>query len=229
MDNKKRNIIIAISVSIVIVALAVIAGIRIFGGFKPERYVNAVLSQTMKGEVGAVTRMTKGLSADEAQVQYEIVVTSFMNNVILSEVSLSDEQKADCLETCKKIFRDMKYEVKSSKKVGDGAYRVSVEIQSADVLQKMKTLLSAETDRIYAKMEAAEYQGTLEEIEQQMKKEYADSVPAILKTAYETMEYKEAETIVLNVKKGENGLYGIDSAELNDFIVKILGLTTNQD
>lgn len=229
MDNKKRNIIIAISVSVVIVALAVIAGIRIFGGFKPERYVNAVLSQTMKGEVGAVTRMTKGLSEEEAQVQYEIVVTAFMNNVILSDVSLDDAKKAECLETCKKIFKDMKYEVKDSKKVSDGVYRVSVQIQSSDVLQKMKTLLEAETDRIYTKMEAAEYQGTLEEIEKQMKKEYADSVPKSLKKAYETMEYQAAETVVLTVKKGDNGLYGVDSAELNGFIVKILGLTTNQD
>lgn len=229
MDNKKRNIIIAVSVSVVVAVLAVIAGIRIFGGFKPERYVSAVLSQTMKGEVGAVTRMTKGLTEDEAQIQYEIVVTGFMNNVILSDVSLSDTQKAECLEICKKIFKDMKYEVKDSEKAGDGVYRVSVQIQSSDVLQKMKTLLEAETERIYAKMEAAEYQGTLAEIEKQMKKEYADSVPSILKKAYETMEYQTAETVVLTVKKGDNGLYGVDGAELNDFIVKILGLTTNQD
>ena len=203
MNYKKRNLIIGASLAVVIVVLAVIAGVRIFGGFKPERYVNAVLSQTMKGEVGAVTRMTKGLSEDEAQVQYEIVVTSFLNNVILSEVSLDDEKKAECLETCKKIFYDMKYKVTDSKKVGDGVYKVTVQIQASDVMGKMKTLLEAETDRIYAKMEAAEYQGTLEEIEQQMQKEYADSVPGILKTAYETMEYGKAEKVTFTVRKGQ--------------------------
>ena len=69
----------------------------------------------------------------------------------------------------------------------------------------------------------------MDTINQQMQAEYATNLASMLKEANETMEFGDEESIVLSVKKGENGLYVIDGTQIGQFLLKIMGLGENQD
>lgn len=229
MDKKKKYILIASAIGVVFAIAVTIACVSLFQGFSATKYAEAVLEQTMEGKVSALVSMTKGLTEDAAKKQYETTVSDFVTNVVAKGLTLDDEQKKACVKECKEIFEDMKYNVSNEKKISDTEYEVTVTYKKSDVMTKLKALAEAETARINAKVENGEYRGTLDAINQQMQAEYATNLASMLKEANETMEFGDEESIVLSVKKGENGLYVIDGTQIGQFLLKIMGLGENQD
>ena len=99
----------------------------------------------------------------------------------------------------------------------------------SDVIAKLKTLLEAETERINTKVENGEYRGTIEEIDAQMKANYAVNLADVLKEAAKTMKDGESQTVVVTVKKGENGLYNIEGSQISGILTKMMGLSKKED
>jgi small nuclear ribonucleoprotein (snRNP)-like protein len=230
MDKKKKNIIIISIIGVVFVAALGLVGMKVFQGFSAKKYVDAVLDQNVNGEVGSIVGMTKGLTEDAAKKQYEQTVEGFLNNVVAAEsLPLDEEQKKACMDACKDIFAELNYRVVDEKKVDDKEYEVTVQIKVSDVIAKLKTLLEAETERINTKVENGEYRGTMEEIDAQMKADYAVKLADVLKEAAKTMKDGESKTVVVTVKKGENGLYNIEGSQISEILTKMMGLSKKED
>jgi len=230
MDKKKKNILIISIIGVVFVLAVGLACFSLFRGFSAKKYVTAVLEQHTEGNVGAIVGMTKGLTEDAAKAQYEQTMEGFLNNVIDADsLPLDEEQKKECLDACKAIFKELNYSVGEEKKINGNEYQVTVKYKASDVLVKLKAILEAETARLNAKVEAGEYRGSMEEIDTLMKTEYAVNLASMLKKAAEQMEDGESGTITVIVKKGENGLYSMSGAQISEFLAKIMGLNEKQD
>ena len=226
MKDKKRNIIIGISCVVVLIAFTIVVCIRLFGGFNASKYVSAVCDQVIKGDIEEALQVTRGLTEESAKEQHELMVNNFVDNVIASGLTLDEKQKKECVDIAKKIFADMKYDVKKSKKVSDSEYQVTIEYQKTDVIEKLQKLAKKESEAAAKKVSKGEYRGTAEEINAQLQEEFTKKMPKMLDEAYKTMELGEKETMVLVVKKSEKGLYTVDVGE---FIEKIMNLSAKED
>lgn len=224
--DKKKSIILYVCIGIVFVALSVLVCFRLFGGFNAKEYVNAVCAQMLKGDTESAVKMTRGLTQEEAQKQQEEFIGNFVENMVASGLTLEEDDKEACVKIVKNIFAKFEYEVVSAEKVKDGEYLVTVNYKKNDVIQKLKAIASEENERATEKVNKGEYRGTKEEIDAQMRSEFAKKLPQMLEEAYKTMKNGETETTTVKVKKGENGLY---SGEMSEFFMKIIGLTAKQD
>lgn len=226
---KKKTWIVALVVLVLIIALGTVASFGIFRSFDARGYVEAILDQTMKGEVEEALKMTDGTTELALLMQYEEGITSFVQENIISGVEVGEELEEKYKETCKKVFADMKYEVQDVEKISKNEYRVLVTYQASDVFAKFIASTTTEATRLKEKVEDGEYRGTVEEINAQMQKDFLENSYAYFQEAYDTMEYGEEKTMVIKVTKGENGLYELNEAEITQFLVKILGLDEIQD
>lgn len=223
MNAKQKKMLIGVAAIVIVVAMVVVAGCGIFRGFNAEQYVSVVLAQNLKGEVKSAVKMTKGLTEEEAKQQYEATISSFVKSMTPTGLELTKEQEKKSVETAKKIFDAMKYEVQEAEKISDDEYKVPVKYQPTDVFAKLQSLAEKESVRLTEKMQKGEYRGTTEEINKKMQDEFASNFPTMLEEAYKTMEYKEEQTMDLVVKKGESGLYILDGTQTSEFIKKIIG------
>ena len=226
MKNKKMSVAVIIGAVVVSLGLLVVVCFRLFGGFDAGKYVSAVCEQILEGDVEAAIKMTRGLTKEKAQEQHEEMVQNFVNNVIASGLTLEKEEQEACVEITKQIFSSLKYEVEKTEKVSDEEFRVTIRYQETNVIEKLQALAKEESAKASQKANKGEYEGTVEEINEQIQKEFAEKLPSMLEEAYETMTFGEEKTMVLTVKKNEKGLY---SADISEFIVKMMGLTTKQD
>lgn len=229
MDTKKKKIIIGSAIGAAAIVIVVVTCIIIFRGFDPQKYVSAVLDQTMKGEVRAATKMMVGSTEKELLAQYEAGITSFAKNSIAGGVSMEQELEDKYVALCKDIFAGMQYKVKSAKKTGNGKYEVTVEYRASDIIRRFVESTSEETARLSEKVENGEYRGTLEEINAQMQAEFLTNAYPLLESAYQSMEFGETKAVVLTVEKGESGLYELGKTDITEFLTKILGLDEIQD
>lgn len=232
MENKKKNITIGVIVSVVVVLFIVFGTLACFGIFREfnaQRYVSAVLDQTLKGDVEDAVEMIDGATEEALYTQYEAGITSFVKNSLTSGTELTTELEKRYTELCKKVFASMKYEVQEAEKISDEEFQVPVKYQPSDILQKFIASVTAESQRLNEKVENGEYRGTLEEINTQMKEEFMNNSCDLFEEAYNSMEFGEEQTIVLKVIKGENDLYELEESAITEFLVKILSLDAKED
>lgn len=229
MDTKKRNMIIgAGAAGAVIIVIGLLAAFGLFRGFNPEGYVKAVLDQSFKGEVKMASQLMAGTTEDKLYEQYEAGIQSFVKNSITSGVELDEELEGKYVELCKKVFGAMKYEVKEAKALDGDGYKVTVSYQTSDVFTNFIAKIGEENQRLAEKVENGEYRGTLDEINNQMQKDFLTNAYSLFEECYESMKYGEKETYVFEIVKDEEGMYDIDEAQISNFITKILNLDENQ-
>lgn len=226
MKKKKLNIGVVIGAVVVSIGLLILVCFRLFGGFDARRYVDAVCAQILEGDVENAIKMTRGLTKEKAEEQHEEMVRNFVNNVIASGLTLEKEEQEACTEITKQIFANLKYEVESAEEVNENEYRVTIRYQETDVIEKLQALAKEESAQAKKKVNRGEYQGTQEEINKQIQKEFAEKLPDMLEEAYKNMSFGKEKTMVLTVRKNENDLYTVD---ISEFLVKMMGLTTKQD
>lgn len=230
MKNKKWNHVMVLIVIVTVIGFGVFAYLGMFREFDASAYVNAVLAQRMKGNVQLITEMTKDMTKEQANEEYERLITDTVEQVFCTSVAMEDEQKQQCAEVTKKVFASMKYNIGEAKKKGKDEYQVTVTFQPVDLIDKMKALLDEEIKLASEKVEKGEaYRGTEEESLAQINGEIALKFPQLLETAYQSMSYQDEQTIVFTVKKGESGLYAMNGAQISEFVTKIMGLNVNQD
>ena len=230
MDTKKKLTIAGIVIAVVFVVFGALACLGNFREFDAQGYVEATLNQTLKGEVEAAVEMTEDATEEALLLQYEESIASFVKNSILNNKEVDEELEANYIALCKKLFASMKFEVQEAEKISNEEYRVPVNYQTTDVFQKFVVSVNEEAARLKALAETGdEYRGTLEEINAQMQTDFLNNSYTLLEQAYENMEYGEVETVVFDVKKGENDLYSLSEEEIMQFITKILNLDEKQD
>lgn len=224
MDKKKKSIIIGAVAGAVILVIGLIALSGVFRGFDPENYVEAVLNQSLKGDVGAASQLMVHTTKEELREQYEAGITSFVNNSILNGVEVDEELEGKYVKLCKKLFADMKYSIKESKGTKDGGYEVVVSYQTSNVFNNFIVAIEEEKQHLNDKMENGEYRGTLEEINGQMQKDFLTNAYTAFETCFENIEYGEKETYVFEITKDQDGKYGMEETQISEFITKILNL-----
>ncbi|MEG0107551.1 MAG: hypothetical protein RR705_01680, partial [Lachnospiraceae bacterium] len=170
----------------VIVALCLIlslTGCKMIGGFDAAGYTEAVLDQNLKGDVKEAKDRMEGVTEKELKTQYEERIASFVDQTLISGVQVDDQLKSKYTQVCKRIFKDLKYEVKQADKINKSLYEVKVEMQPADVFQTFQAAVKTESEKLVTKAKNGEYKGTEDEITQQMEKEFVDHAYQLLVTS----------------------------------------------
>lgn len=231
MNAKKKNILIGavIGVAIFLILVGILAASGVFHKFNASGYVEAILDQTLKGEVKGVAELTDG-TTDVLYEQYEAGITSFVENSILNGVQVDDELKGKYVEVGKKVFAGMKYEVQEATELEDGGFEVKVKYQVSDVFDKYVVAVEGERQRLYEKADNGEYRGvTLEEVNAQIQEEFLKNACTLLEECYKNMEFGGEETMTFTVKKDESGLYKMQEGQITEFIKKIMNLDAKED
>ena len=224
--KSKRAITAAI---ILVVGLAIIAGIGMFRDFDAQGYVHGVLDLRFRGEADEYMAFTDKYTEKELYQNYEAGMVSFVENNISNNIEMSDEMKKQYQDLCKEIFAAMKYEVQPAEKISRKEYHVTVTYQPVDVFSRFIDAASKEQERLWTKVDKSEYSGTDEEIIKQMQQEYIANAYEHLKTAYSQMKYGQEAQITFIVKKNDQGIFVIDQAQIDELFVKIMGLDKIQD
>lgn len=228
-SKKKLTIAICVAAVAVITMLAVVA-VGMFRDFDAQKYVRGVLDQTFKGAVEEIMTIVDGSSEEELAKQYEEGVVAFVENNVTAGVEMDEELRGKYIALCKELFASMKYEVKEAEKISKKEYHVPVVYQTPDTFQKFTESLAAESIRLTDKANKGEYDGkNADEINKQMEEEFLTNAYEFLKTAVAEATYAEEETLVLVVKADENDVFVIEDGQINEFIVKIMGLDEIQD
>lgn len=224
MDRKKRNIIIgSVIAGVVAISVGIIVASGLVRKFDPKDYVEAVLEQTLKGDVKAASQLMAGATTETLEEQYEAGIKSFVKNSIAGGIELDEELEGKYVELCKKVFASMKYEIKDAKKTNKG-YEVTVNYQPSNIFENFITKIGEENARLLEKVENGEYRGTLEEINSQMQKDFMNNAYALFEECLKQAEYAEKEEFVFAVEKDEKGMHGVQESQISDFIKKIMKL-----
>lgn len=220
-----------ITTSVTIVACLGILLTWIFRDFDAQGYIQALMLQNFQGEIVEISGFVDDKTDAGLEKQYEDSILSFVENNITAGIEMDQELKDKYIETCKDIFKDMKYNVKEAEKINSKEYHVEVEYQSVDVFQRFSTAVATESVRLQEKVDKGEYKGSLEEINQQMKDELLANAYGFLKTSHEQMQYAEQQSVTFIIKKNEEGLFTISDEEMSmtEFVKKIMGLDANQE
>ena len=223
-----NSLFIAFLVCLGIIVLTMICA-KVFRDFDAQGYVNAVLNQHYQGEIEGISEFIDGKTEDELIAQYEEGVISFVQNNITSGVEIDEELEQKYIELGKEIFMIMQYNVKEAEKINSSEYRVPVEYQTMNVFSKFIELVEEASNDIKDKVEKGEYQGTLEEINAQMQKDFLENAYLCLLHAYREVRYEFKETMIFKVSKNDEGLFVIDENQIHEFTTKIMGLDEIQD
>lgn len=224
---KSKKVIATIIVTVI--ALAAVVCMLLFRDFDAQGYVNAVIKQNFYGSVDSMADFVDGKTKEDLMKEYEDSIQSFVESNITAGVEMDEELQMQYVELCKEIFAAMKIKTKEAEKISYKEYHVSVAYKSVDVFQRFSDALPNEKARIEEKVESGQYKGTEEEITKQMQQEYISNSYGLLKTAFQEMQYSETQTMEFVVKKNDEGLFVVDEGQIHEFVVKIMGLDTNQD
>ncbi len=215
------------------VAVTIVLGIIVIMGmnrdFDAQKYVNVILDYTFKGKADGAEELFEEDSLAQLEKQYEENTAAFVEQNVVGKIEVESEMKEKYTALCKDIFQAMKYHVKKTEKISSNEYRVTVEYQAANVFPVYKETTSREAAQMMAKVEKGEYRGTTEEINLQMQRDTINNNYELLNTAYQNVQYGEKEQVVFTVKRDTNEAFALDSAELSEFLVKILSLDEIQD
>ena len=114
--------------------------------------------------------------------------------------------------------------MEEAKRTDKDTYEVPVEIQPSDVFVQYYDALTEDSLKIAEKVENGEYQGTEEEINQQVLNDIVNHAYELLDTAYLATDYGEKQTVILRVTVEKNNEYTINEDDMDNLIVKILRL-----
>lgn len=222
MRMKKRNRMKLISI---LLAALFLCGCN---EFDAEGYVQANLDAVFQGETDALMALKEGSKKRDLEQEYEDRIAEFAEGLTVGlEVSEPMQIRFNIL--CENIFRTMRYSIETVEKSSKNVYHVTVEYEPSDVFVKWTEYLAENAVDLNESALAGEYQGTEEEILEQIRLDIAVESLELLDTAMMNATYGEKEQIILSVKKGEDGEFAMDEKEIAGFIAKILYLDEIQD
>lgn len=170
----------------------------------------------------------EGSRKSELEDRYEEYIDGFSRS-LTDGLNLTEPAQVQCILLCEEIFRSARYHVEESEKISGKEYRVTVEFSPSDVFVKWREYMEENAVDINERLENGEYQGTEEEIREQVLLDIGTESLELLDTAMMDAAYGEKEKTVLVIKKGENGEFSIDEGEIADFTAKIMRLDEIQE
>ena len=195
---------------------------------EPDEYVKAVLDLRMQGNADELVKMVKDKNRTELLGEHNDGILAFTEVYITGGMDMSESMNAQYAELCKEIFLAMRYSVKGYEEQSKGQYEVTVEITTADVFETYLPKLALESERLLTKAQNGEYEGSKEQINDQLQQEFTYSAYDLLEESYLNMEYKEKRTVTIPVTEKEKGEYRISEDDIWSFVVKLLLLDAIQ-
>lgn len=193
------------------------------GDFDAKGYVQASLDATFQGELDALMEIQEGSSKSELKEAYRENIEDFAEGLTEGlEVSEATQLQFNML--CEDIFRRMRYQVEEAEKISSDEYRVTVAYEPYDVFVKWTGYLAENAEAIRERAESGAYQGTEEEVQEQIRLDIATESLELLDTAMLQAVYGDEEKMTLTVKKGKNGDFSLGEGEIADFTAKIMRL-----
>lgn len=196
--------------------------------FDAQGYTYALLDQLFQGEVDELAKFEKQTGKKELEDQYENYISTFSESLV-SGLNVSDEMSRKFYKLCEEIFRAAKYNVTDTTKISKDKFKVSVEIRPMDIFVTWRESMEESVKTINKKFENGEYQGTDAEIVQLMLFDIAAESYELLETAYQEVQYREPEIVVLTIEKNKNRKFEANEEEISGLITKILCLDAIQD
>lgn len=228
MKKNNKKVIIPLIVVILAAMIALVAK-GLTRGFDAKEYVAAILEQTYYGNVEKAAEIMDDVTEEELYQQYEAGVTSFVKNNVISGIIVDEQTELKFVELGKEIFKAMKFEVIAKEDVSNQESYVTVSYQPSDIFLKYIEYVQDENKNISEKVENGEYKGTVEEINEQLQKEFVRAAYVLLEKAYADMEYGEAEEMQFVITRNQEDLYELSEETLHDFMIKIMKLDQIQD
>lgn len=192
--------------------------------FDASGYAKAVLDLSFQGETQKALEIMDGSTKESLTEQYKVFIDTFVANNITSQMDMGDLKTEQFGELVSKIFAVMRYSVKEAEKTGRKEYEVPVEIQASDVFIRFQQLLTEDSVKMAQDVKAGVYQGTDDEVTQQILKDIADHAYELLDAAAAEMKYADAQTVIVKVKANKKNEYYIDEDDMNNLVIKILRL-----
>ncbi len=222
-ETKKKLVVTSIVISVLGVLAVALIFLREPKDYNAKKHVEVALNLAFYGETEAAAELF-GETEEALYADYLARVNNVMEVRIDKGTTVGDEVQQKYNELGKKLFALMLYDVVGSEKMGKDEYRVTVEYQPTDALQKFTESSDAALDLCREKMERGEYKGTQEEIEIQMRSEFEGYRYQQLEETVQNITYLDKETFVFTVKKADSSHFSISAQEMDQFVEKIVGL-----
>lgn len=192
--------------------------------FDASGYTQAILDLTFQGETEKALEIVDGVTEESLLKQYQQSIDTFVANNITNEIDMTERKTAEFTELIKKVFSTMRYKVGEADKTGKKEFEVPVEIQPSDVFTRFQQALTEDSLKIAGKVREGGYEGTDEEVTQQILNDIVNHAYELLDVSYENSKYGDSQTVILKVKADKDNEYSIDEDDMNNLIVKILRL-----
>ncbi len=194
------------------------------GGFDASGYTEAILDLQFQGDIKNARTLVAGATQEELDQMYQEFIDHFVAGYITDGMNITDDASEEFKELAAEIFASMRYEVGEASETGKKEYEVPVVIQPIDTFLRYKELLAEDALRITERIKNGEYNGTEEEIQDQVLAEIAEQAYELLRRAYDDSEYGDKQTVILRVKSDTSDIYSIDEDDMDNLISKILRL-----
>lgn len=191
--------------------------------FDAEGFVQAYLNLWMQGEADDAVELNKEKTRSELIEDYETRVFAFDEVYITGDMEMDDQLLSDYFDLTKQIFSVMRYKVKGADK-NDDVYEVSVEITTVNIFKEYVSQIQALSEEMMAAAENGEYEGTDDQIDEQLKAEFIYIAYDRLYECYVNMEYGDKQTVIIHVEKNDDGDYEIREDDFSEMLIKMLSI-----
>lgn len=185
-------------------------------------YVEAELNLLLQGDAQLAKQYVNASGSELKQV-YENGIRTFLSEYLVGDMDTAGLFTNTYGKLVKEIFMVQRYDVLEQEKISKTLYKVKVRYQPSDVFEKFIPQLQEEADAIEREAADGEYEGTQEDIEATMLKEYLARAYTLLESDYMELQYKDSAEYTFTVRKVGKNLK-MDEEEINVFLQKILAL-----
>ena len=192
--------------------------------FDAAGYTQAMLDLNFQGELEGALKYEEDATEESLMRLYQEAIDQFVAMNITSDIEMNEIKTTEFSELISKIFATMRYDVGEARKTDKEEYEVPVKIEPSDVMIRYQQLLTEDSLKVAQKVKEGGYEGTEEEIQQQVLNDIINHAYELLDVAYTDMQYGEPESVILHIRVDEGEKYSIDEEDMDHLIQKILRL-----
>lgn len=215
-----------------ILSAALTLGLCACNGGKPEAldsfdakvYVDGFLRQTYLGEYLPEYLELVGITEAEAKYAYQTSMNVEVSNCLYYyDIDYpTAELREDLAKLYEEIYSHAKFEVTSAVEQEDGSYAVKVSVEPIDTIRLAEEKWADALKAFYEKY-PGDVQNAMTDAEyEEMDKEHAAIILEVLQSVAEETGNLEAEEILVQITRDEEGVYSLSTAELQKIDDRII-------
>lgn len=231
MNLKRRAVLAFVLFAALVVQLAGCTGGGNVNQFTVEVYIQGQLDTYYKGQVSSDYQELMDVTPDEVRSNYEEgleVEFLYMAQWFEIETDVISEEIYDRgVALMEKVYSHSSYTVKEPVKNNDGNYMIEVEVQPVDVFAQVydgdalvdfvNGFWETYADVDLSAMSDAEYLA--------YENAWAEGILTLCEQAEANAGYLEAESVVLQVKQDDDGMYSLSQSDFDTIDGMILAYT----